>query len=50
MSNKQPTLPSKRIRKRTNKMQSQQKEGNNKDQKGNKFKKPIEPRAGFLKG
>ena len=37
ISNKQPNLPPKRIRKRrTNKTQSQQKEGNNKDQGGNK--------------
>ena len=37
ISNKQPNLPPKRIRKRrTNKGQSQQKEGNNKDQRGNK--------------
>ena len=37
ISNKQPNVPSKGIRKRrTNKAQSQQKEGNNKDQRGNK--------------
>ena len=36
ISNKQPNLPPKRIRKRTNKAQSHQKEGNNKDQRGNK--------------
>ena len=37
ISNKQPNLPSKDIRKRrTNKAQSQQKEGNNKDQRENK--------------
>ena len=44
ISNKQPTLPSKGIRKRTNKAQSQKKEGNNKDQRGNKIetKKKIE--------
>lgn len=35
-SRKQPNLPPKRIRKRTNKIQSQQKEGNNKDQRGDK--------------
>ena len=36
LSNKQPNLPSKGIRKiRTNKSQSQQKEGNNKDQREN---------------
>ena len=35
--NKQPNLPPKSIRKRrTNKTQSQQKEGNNKYQRGNK--------------
>ena len=35
--NKQPNLPPERIRKiRTNKAQSQKKEGNNKDQGGNK--------------
>ena len=33
---KQPNLPPKRIRKRTNKIQSQQKEGNNKDQREDK--------------
>ena len=37
ISNKQLNLPPKRIRKRTNKAQSQQKEGNNKDQRGNKL-------------
>ena len=37
ISNKQPNLPPKRIRKRrTNKVQIQQKEGNNRDQTGNK--------------
>ena len=37
ISNKQPKLPSKRIRKRiTNKTQSQQKEGNNTDQRESK--------------
>ena len=37
LSNKLPTLPYKGIRKRrTNKAQNQQKEGNNKDQRGNK--------------
>ena len=37
ISNKQPNLSPKRIRKiRTNKTQNQQKEGNNKDQRGNK--------------
>ena len=37
MSNKQPNLPPKRIRKRrTNKTQSQQKEENSKCQRGNK--------------
>ena len=37
ISNQQPNLPSKRIRKRrTNEARSQQKEGNNKDQRGNK--------------
>ena len=37
ISNKQPNLPPKGIRKRrTNKAQSQQKEGNSKDQTGNK--------------
>ena len=35
-SNKQLNLPPKRIRKRMKKTQSQQKEGNNKDQRGNK--------------
>ena len=33
---KQPNLPPKRITKRTNKIQSQQKEGNNTDQRGDK--------------
>ena len=38
ISNKQLNLPPKRIRKRrTNKTQSQQREGNNKDQRGNKI-------------
>ena len=36
ISNKQPTLPYKRISKRTNKAQSQQKEGNNRYESGNK--------------
>ena len=37
ISNKQPNLPHKGIRKRrTNKAQGQQKQVNNKDQKGNK--------------
>ena len=36
ISNKQLKLPIKRIRKRTNKTQSEQKEGKNKDQRGNK--------------
>ena len=35
ISKKQPNIPPKGIR-RTNKAQSQQKEGNNKDQRGNK--------------
>ena len=35
--NKQPNLLPKRTRKRTNKSQSQQKEENNKDQRGNKI-------------
>ena len=36
-SSKQPNLPPKRIRRRTtSKTQSQQKEGNNKDQRANK--------------
>lgn len=35
-SHKQPNLPPKRIRRRTNKIQSQQKEENNKDQRGDK--------------
>ena len=34
--NKQPNLPPKRIRKRTKKFQSWQKEGNHKDQRWNK--------------
>ena len=46
ISNKQPNLPSKGIlKRRTSKAQSQQKEGNNNDQKGNKIetkKKTIE--------
>ena len=37
ISNKQPNLPANRNRKRTNKTQSQQKEENNKDQRGNKI-------------
>ena len=36
ISNKQLNLPSKEIRKRTNKAQSEEKEENNKDQRGNK--------------
>ena len=36
VSNKQHNLPSKEIRKRTNKCQSQQKDCNSKDQRGNK--------------
>ena len=36
ISNKQPKLPPKRTRKRTNKVQRHQKEGNKKDQRGNK--------------
>ena len=36
VSGKQPNITSKCIRKRTNKAQSQQKGGNNKDQRGNK--------------
>ena len=36
ISNKQPNLSLKRIRKRTNKTPNQQKEGNNKDKRGNK--------------
>ena len=37
ISNKPPNLPPKRIlKRRTHKIQSQQKEGNNKDQRGNK--------------
>ena len=36
ISNKQPNLPSKEIRKRTNKVEIQHKEGNNKDQRGSK--------------
>ena len=37
ISNKQPNLPSKGIlKRRTSKAQSQQKEGNNKDHRGNK--------------
>ena len=36
ISNKKPHLPPKRTRKRTNKTQRQQKEGNNKDERGNK--------------
>ena len=37
ISNKKPTLPSKGIlKRRTTKAQSQQKEGNSKDQRGNK--------------
>jgi len=35
ISNKEPNLPSKGIRKRTSQAQGQQKEGNNKDQRGN---------------
>ena len=37
ISNKQPNPPFKGIRKRTTKAQSQQKKGNNKDQRGNKI-------------
>ena len=37
ISNKQPNIPSKGIIKRTNKAQSQQKEGNNKDYRENKI-------------
>ena len=36
ISSKQPKLPSEVIRKRINKAQRQQKEGNNKDERGNK--------------
>ena len=36
ISNEQPNRPPKTIRKKKNKAQSQQKEGNNKDQRGNK--------------
>ena len=36
ISNKQPNLPPKRIRKEEQTKQSQQKEGNNKGQRGNK--------------
>ena len=36
ISNKQHNLPSKGLRKRTKKAQSQRREGNNKDQTGNK--------------
>ena len=55
ISNKQPNLPPKRIRKRrTNKTQSQQKEGNNKYQRGNKMEikndRSIKLRASILKG
>ena len=57
MSNKPPNLPSKGIRKGTNKNQSQKKEGNNKDQRRNKlnrdkkmmWKRSIKPRTGFWK-
>ena len=42
ISNKQPKLPPKRIRKRrTNKPQSQQKEGNNKAQRENKYNRNL---------
>ena len=57
ISNEQPNLSPKRIRKRrTNKTQSQQKGGNNKYQRGNKIEikkkreKSTKPRAGSLKG
>ena len=57
ISNKQSNLPSKGIRKGTNKNQSQKKEGNNKDQRRNKlnrdkkmmWKRSIKPRTGFWK-
>ena len=42
ISNEQPNLPPKRIRKTTKKPQSQQKEENNKDQRGNKQINKIE--------
>ena len=37
ISNKEPNLPSKGIRERTTQAQGQQKEGNNKDQRGNQY-------------
>ena len=39
----------KKLEKRTNKTQSQQKEGNNKDKEGNKYNRVLKNRKGILR-